>query len=369
MFRIWFLNVGQGDSQIVQYDGPDGTVTGIIDSNNVGTGEPRVLSKLKELEVSELSFVALTHPHADHYKGLYSVLEYYRGRIDTLYTYPIVDHLQSDAIKRLAAAYARVVGETISTTVKGNVIEFVKFLSEAKSNIGFEKWIPLDGEENTLSPQGFIGVELRSILPPKRAKGYYFQLLRSDSNDFVGGRQEENDLSLAFQIKYSGVEIILGGDGSHNNWIQHIAHTRRRGTVLQSAIVKMPHHGSKYDCKDNVIDHFVGQTNQPIAIVSANGRKHPDNETLDLISRKGIKPYCTNLARSCGAIARDLVTNPELDPVLNRFLNSAAETSESKNQPCQGDILVSIDGSGQIKVDTQFNHPCPYRGGYDSLFN
>ncbi len=69
---VHFIDVGQGDSILVEYDGK----TMLIDAgdNNMGY---TVSAFLKEQKISSLDYVVATHPHADHIGGMLTILNQY----------------------------------------------------------------------------------------------------------------------------------------------------------------------------------------------------------------------------------------------------------------------------------------------------
>ncbi len=58
---VHFIDVGQGDSILVEYDGK----TMLIDAGENNAG-PTVTAFLQEQGISSLDYVVATHPHADH---------------------------------------------------------------------------------------------------------------------------------------------------------------------------------------------------------------------------------------------------------------------------------------------------------------
>jgi beta-lactamase superfamily II metal-dependent hydrolase len=360
--------VGHGDSIVVEYHGPSGTAFGVIDSNRIGKGEPPALRKLRELGATELSFVALTHPHRDHYQGLLDILQAYQGHISGFYSYPL-DHHAHGRLKKLAKIYQRLYKSTDSESLRSSLKEFVGILFHAKHFIGLDNWEEPVGFYNLLAPVGFQGIEIAAILPPANVKDTYFQMIEKESYNVVE-RQKENELSLAFSLKYRGKWIILGGDGTYANWRFHKQHfTERRGEILKAEVVKLPHHGSKGDCRPSVIDHLFADMGERFACISANGRSHPHPDTLELLKERGIKPFCTNLADSCGDKMADLLIHaPDIEPQMLRYLNNVLDEERvGTTQPCQGDIQIQIDDEGVLTITPQYDHPCPYRGGYDFI--
>ena len=194
MLTFYILNVGHGDSVIIEYVSSTGPVFGVIDSNRTGQNIPAALQKLRELGANKLSFVALTHPHQDHYKGLLEILEAYKGQIAGFYTFPL-DHHRQGRLKELAEIYHRIYKSTDDSTIRTSLKEFVQILSHAKNFIGLENWEEPEGFSYELAPVGFEGVEIIAILPPKKVKGTYFQMIEAGSYDIIN-RLQENKLSL-----------------------------------------------------------------------------------------------------------------------------------------------------------------------------
>jgi metal-dependent hydrolase (beta-lactamase superfamily II) len=74
MLTFYILNVLHGLSVVIEYKREGGSFYGVV-ASNVGAGEtPKALVKLRELGATSLSFICLTHPHRDHFSGLYSII-------------------------------------------------------------------------------------------------------------------------------------------------------------------------------------------------------------------------------------------------------------------------------------------------------
>ena len=73
---IVFVNVGQGDAEIIK----SGSWTGLIDGGPSGS-EQAIESVPRKLGVSRLNAVVVTHPHADHTGGLSGVVYDYRPKL------------------------------------------------------------------------------------------------------------------------------------------------------------------------------------------------------------------------------------------------------------------------------------------------
>ncbi len=364
LLNIHILNVGHGDSIILEYEGGTGKTYGLINSNVTDNEDPRALVKLRELDVKELSFICLTHPHRDHYRGLHRIMTEYRGRVAQLYTFPI-GGLSSRRIKALAKKF-REIGQLDDPVLTRDSTEFARILMTADTEfVANGNWLECAGAHSQITPPGFQGVEISTILPPNKARGYYIQQIELDKLD-VMQNPKDNDLSIAFYIFYGNAGIVLGGDGSLDNWLWHQQWHRRGGKSIVSGAVKLPHHGSERDCSPSVMGYLFDDSIDRYAFISADGQSHPSDGVLRWLRDHGIRPYCTNLSRGSGATVRRLVNVEGLDPVLGRWINQLAE-GQDVVQVCQGDIVFSIAGSGRTRIATQYSHTCGCGTEIDAL--
>ena len=70
-FSIQFIDVGQGDSALVECDGH----YMLIDGGNKSAGD-KVYNVLQEKDISQLDYLVISHLHEDHYGGLIKALTY-----------------------------------------------------------------------------------------------------------------------------------------------------------------------------------------------------------------------------------------------------------------------------------------------------
>jgi beta-lactamase superfamily II metal-dependent hydrolase len=73
--KLTFKDVGQGDSLILEWEDVGVRKIGIIDCNKKDKKNP-VVEHLKSLDVTEVEFIILSHPHSDHYSGMIELLDY-----------------------------------------------------------------------------------------------------------------------------------------------------------------------------------------------------------------------------------------------------------------------------------------------------
>ncbi|OCC15398.1 hypothetical protein DBT_1145 [Dissulfuribacter thermophilus] len=365
MLHIHILNVGQGDSIIIQYEGEEGPAFGVIDSNTFGGDPCPALTRLRSLGAERLSFVALTHPDSDHYSGLSHILKYYKDRISTFYCFPFGIHLQG-RLRKFATIYRQLYVDS-DPSIRKRYKELIQILYLVKQYIGLENWEEPTGGFTPIAPKGFKGVDIRVLLPLPNLKGRYFDMIEAGSYD-VTASNENNRLSMAFSFKYKGKQIILGGDCQEKRWFEHKRFCSRADITLLGNSVKLPHHGADKDNSVDVISHLFDNDDHRSAIISAGGGSHPAKGTLLRLEEKKFSPYCTNLSKYCSNI-RDvdfsLSAKHDLNPRLVRFLESCKVSN--KIRPCQGDITISINGKGHFAIDRQYENSCPRRGDFEFL--
>lgn len=344
----------------------------LIDSNRTSDDESPGLTKLRQLGAEELDFVALTHAHADHYRGMARVLKHYTGRVSSFYSFPI--DRDREALKRMAASYyAQVEGSEDAESIKSafELADIFKLASE------IPEWISLTGLGAKIYAPGFTGVEFSLILPPSRVRGDIFKAIQEDKSPYLG--EKHNKVSLALLVEYAGVRIVLGGDGTKENWMfERQRYPKDHGEAfgsMKADASKLPHHGSHIDCDDFVLDFIYGDDAidpalaEKIALISASGKGHPSSKVLQSLSERGIHPYCTNMSPICEdptAFVSSYIAAQGIDPALVSVMNKNLG-DRTKGKSCQGDITLTVNGSGEIAVDRQFKVACPLRGDYIEL--
>ena len=362
MLNIWTLNVGHGDAIILEFIDENGEKSfGVIDSNKV-SDKNKTLIKLKELGAKELAFVALTHPHLDHYLGMSEILAEYQ--VNKFYSCPLKDYVVNPTrLTKFKAAYSKIYYQTEDESVRKSIEELMTILVLIKEKVGVDNWFDLTGSEHEIifppKRSGGSFIEAEIVTPPKGSKAAIYQLLDEEKID-TATSETENNLSLSLKIEYKGNIIYLGGDATKKNLMSY---KQRKFQNLEANISKLPHHGSGRDCNEDVINYIYGSNQKVnIALISANGRSHPSKEVLSTLGQKNIKPYCTSLATSCNGNDNivEMFWKKSLDPNLQRFVRTSG-IEHKISQPCQGDIMLSISNSGEVSVTSQIDSYCPYR--------
>jgi competence protein ComEC len=225
LIKVLFLNVGQGDSILVQ--APNGT-TLLVDG-----GKDREL--LRELGTvlpfskSHIDIVIATHPDADHIGGLPFLFPYYT--IGSFFYTGAESETDIDSITKYI---------------------FQKNSTQTKE-IDMPQRIVLDAES---------GVYADILFPDRKTTNW-----------------ETNSASVVVRIVYNKISILLTGDLPVSGEEYLVSNY---GNSLQSTVLKLGHHGSR----TSSAPVFLKTVQPEYTIVSAgrdNDYGHPHAEVLDRV--------------------------------------------------------------------------------------
>lgn len=241
-FSIIFIDVGQGDSALVECDGH----YMLIDGGDKRHGN-KVKDILKENGVQHLDILAVSHFHNDHYAGLIESLDYIN---------------QIDLTISNTDTYKNGVGNDEDEDVEDSKEEkslFSDFLHKL-SLVGSNIVIPDVGQKY---PLGSATVEI------------------------VYNSSINNNDSLVLLFTYGKTKFMFTGD------IEYAAqksvyekYMNGKNDVYKIDMIKVPHHGSYEDA--SLYTFF--QTFMPdyviISVGAGNRYGHPDKETLQLFNNE-----------------------------------------------------------------------------------
>jgi competence protein ComEC len=275
-WRIVACDVGQGDALVLRA-GPYAAV--VVDT---GPDPGRVRQCLDRLGITSVPYVLLTHFHEDHVGGLAGVLA---GR-----TVAALGITRSTSIPPPGAAAIRLAEE--------------RHVPVVVARLG-ETWQAGDVSWQTLWPDGGSVVEDGA-----------------DSGSSEGS--DENDASVVWRARVGDVSVLMTGD------VEPSAQTtllRRYGGALAVDVLKVPHHGSRYQNPG-----FLAAAGARVALVSAglgNDYGHPDPGTLALLASDGAQVLRTDLDGS-SAVAGD---HAHLRAVTQRARPRAVAAAMSATRP------------------------------------
>jgi beta-lactamase superfamily II metal-dependent hydrolase len=240
--RVHVLDVGQADSILII--SPEGK-TALVDAGNPGGGK-KVLDAMNRLGVKQIDLLIATHAHADHIGGADEVIN--------------------------RTTVAAVLDSKVPNTTK-NYQDFLAAI-EAKG----VKYIGAEPEQ-TFDLGGGARIFVLAPIQPYFTKDQ----LRSGGN-------EPNANSVVARLDYGDFSMLLTGDAE----AQTEERMMSKGADIQTRILKVGHHGSKYASSEE----FLKRGKFEAAIISNgadNRYGHPSQEVLDRLKALGIKIYRTDL--------------------------------------------------------------------------
>lgn len=229
--KVHFLDVGQGDSELVEADGH----FMLIDAGEGDQGE-KVISYLKGQGVRKLDYVIGTHPHSDHIGGLEAVIrEFDIGTV----ILPEKEHT--------TGTYERLLEAIEEKNLK---------VRAARAGDSYE-----------------LGAAAFQILSPARSYG-----------------DELNNWSVGIRLTYGDNAFILCGDAEK----EAEADMCQSGLELKADVLKVSHHGSRTSSSEEFLDRVAPKT-AVISCGRDNDYGHPHEETLEKLKERGIWVLRTDL--------------------------------------------------------------------------
>jgi competence protein ComEC len=243
--RITILDVGQGDSILVQ--APGGR-TMLIDggggpgqhARGYDIGREIVVPALMARGVRRIDVLVITHPHEDHIGGLPAVVE---------------------------AVPVGMVLDPMLETDSGTYGRLCRAIEERR----IARHRATEGQQLNLGR----GIRADVLNPPEPR--------------LAGTGSELNDNSVVLRLVHGEVSVLLTAD------IDQVGAIRmsRLGEDLRSTILKVPHHGSA----DPAVPAFLDAVDPDLAVISVgadNRFGHPTDEMLGELARVGAKVMRTD---------------------------------------------------------------------------
>lgn len=233
MLKIFYLDVGQADSILIQAPGGK---TVLIDAGNNDDGA-KVVAYLKKQSIKRLDIVIGTHPHEDHIGGLDTVIKAFEiGQV----VMPKKD-TTTESYKDVVAAVAQ----------KGLKI------TEAKAGLNLD-----------------LGAGITAQMIAPNSSGY----------------EDINDYSTVFKLAYGKNTFLFEGDAEKISEREMLA----KGYNLQADVLKVGHHGSN-SSSDPLFLAKVSPAYAIISVGKDNSYGLPKQETLDKLSAVNSKIYRTDV--------------------------------------------------------------------------
>ncbi|MFA6371135.1 MAG: MBL fold metallo-hydrolase [Methanothrix sp.] len=229
---VHFIDVGQGDSELLQFAGKNV----LIDGGTQDAG-PRVESYLRSHGATSLDLVVASHPHDDHIGGLITILN----------DIPVKQILDS--------------GQTHTTQTFENYLNLID-----QKNILFST--AERGQTIDLDP----AIKIEVLSPPAT--------LFSD---------DLNQNSIVLKVTYNKVSFLFMGDAGFEAEDSIMAVE----SDLKSTVLKVGHHGSSSSTGSAFLSKVRPEV-EVIEVGAGNDYGHPTQKTLSALQSTSSKVYRTD---------------------------------------------------------------------------
>lgn len=229
--RVHFIDVGQGDSVLIESAGH----FMLVDAGENDQGDV-VEAYLKQQKVKKLDYVIGTHPHSDHIGGL-----------DV-----IIRNFQVDQVILPAREHTTKTFEDVLNAIDEKGLKITK---------------PVVGDVYQLGAASF------EIIAPNRG----------DYGDNL------NNWSVGIKLTQGRRSFVLAGDAE----AQAEADMCSNGIRLSADVLKLGHHGSSTSTMEEFLKE-VHPSAAVISCGKNNDYGHPHKETMDLLSQYQIMVYRTD---------------------------------------------------------------------------
>lgn len=238
--KIWYLDVGQADSMLLQLPNGNEWDYVLIDAGT-GQTEEALVSWLQEQGVTDIAAVIATHPHEDHIGGMDAVLE--AIPVESLYMPEV-----KESLTPTTRCYEQMLDAAEAQQVQA-----------VKGQSGVTVY-----EED--------GVKLE-LVGPEPQKEY----------------DDLNEYSLVAKLTVGEKSFLFTGDSSE----QAEADMIEAGEDLKADVLKIGHHGSS----TATTEAFLQAVNPQVAVISCgkdNSYGHPHEETMQRLQEKAMTIYRTD---------------------------------------------------------------------------
>ena len=274
---IRILDVGPINGDSILITSPAGK-TVLIDAGDTTKGKA-VVEALKRNNVPQLDYFIATHPHPDHLGGATEVFK-------AVKVLNVIDNGQPPSVPAPPAPTKQKPGAAKQPTPPArrssraaSPSQFYDDYKAAVSSSGTHYETAKPGTKYDLG-----GGALLTILAPSEP---FFT-----KDKMTTGGNETNANSIVARLDYGSFSMMLAGDAEEQT--EHRLLTKE--LELQTRVLKVPHHGSKYASSKD----FLERVKPEVAIVSCgawNRYGHPAQAVLDRLkaANPNVKLYRTDL--------------------------------------------------------------------------
>ena len=347
MLNILVYGPGEGEAIVIQLpDGQLGVVDGCCEPKRKGmpNGNPvhellHEIALYRKVSPDELrvNFVAVTHPHEDHYRGVGRLLHHFGGRVDRIWTVLPVTGRYREALPKWLRIQRPDRPFPDEPDLKGldRLVDEIEKFKDGKNEIGhfgFDKRLHIEGD-----------VEFTAVGPTDydtdRAIRHLIEYLQNAAENATKNPLDPNITSGALLIRWGNTRVLLAGDllqgtSQQSGWMK--CHERLLNQC-PIQVVNVAHHGSEGAHHEELWQKMQSRLAIVTPFKRAN-KKHPPQK--DMLNR---------LAKNSAVF----VTSPLAwqEEVLNDIPGAVGQnaTSPVMEQDKNNAVLVSLDKDGIIR--------------------
>ena len=241
--HIVFCNVGQGDGIFIRTPkGLDILVDGGPDNSVLSC-----LSSHMPFWDRTIELMFLSHPHADHMRGLLDVLKRYE-----------VQSFSTEKIENDTVLYRELINQVKSSKLKVQSL-YAGDMFTTKDGVTFRILHPTENFLKASAPTGLI----------------------NESSELA---------SLIIHVSYKDTDIILTGDSEILGLKEALRLAQGKLTI---EVLQVPHHGSRFGLDSEIVQKL----NPKLAVISVgkNNYGHPSKEVIEILEDSDIKILRTDL--------------------------------------------------------------------------
>lgn len=328
LIECYFVDVGQGSSNVI--DLGDGSAI-VIDC---GRTSDVLTALLKEINVSSIKALILTHNDIDHIGGVVGLIGRYKNCIDNVYL--LLDRTPTSLLELRSIRFL------IESAENGEIPEPENLARSGRNLLLYERD----------SDNGKIKLEL--LFPS------FF------SNVSALTLQNPNSTSAILLLSVQDKRIIYSGDADIHSW--KAVHRKRNEQPLTCDVLAVPHHGGIIvqqehsggpDSLQDINDLYSKVLRARHAIISVgtnNSYEHPNPEHVSALVNGGACVMCTQITKRC-------INDPRRgSSLLQEFNRLPGAAMLSRGSGCAGTVLARVNAS-----DVEVIHRNHHQAAVDSI--
>lgn len=279
--KIIFKNVGQGDSIILKWSYNGTKQIGIIDCKKISPYNP-TLDYLKSIDINNIKFMILSHPHYDHFSGYRELLKYCDENNIAIENFLLTCY--QDVVYLKTA-----VKSPKARTELAKLLHKIRQLRRDKDVIKHLTHLNSDTKELFLDHE----INLETIAPSTTELEYFLEKKLSLTEENQDSQPHGNWLSTILKIKGSDWYVLLTSD-VELSVIKRLGHQKKEKLDSKLILCQAPHHGSSKNHSSEFWRNLDKREAKVAFSVGKNSYGHPDEKVVNKFKDYNYEIFSTN---------------------------------------------------------------------------